>query len=81
MSIYSGFATRAAETRYDQLTLRLISVLMAKLAELGCFADRPFRSTVERCLLFMQSMEESKYLDPKIGNTFLPKLETLNFSI
>ena len=32
MSIYSGFATRAAETRYDKLTLNLLSSLLAKLA-------------------------------------------------
>jgi hypothetical protein len=87
MSIFSGFATRKQEERYNNYVVTLITLLQDKIVELMGFCrcsnmyefQLDLKESLRKIATHMRDMEKSKYLPPKISPllaTILDKCDT-----
>jgi hypothetical protein len=81
MSIYSGFATRRDETKYNDLLSRMILMLQQQVLELieGEFPRKKVLG-YSKVISRMREYEEHKYLPPKFSVLLDPLCKALGVS-
>ncbi|EAR98314.2 hypothetical protein TTHERM_00285450 (macronuclear) [Tetrahymena thermophila SB210] len=67
MSIYSGFALRKQESRYNNLLINLVGLISDKLCSYISKSenDSSFKNKFAKIIYYMKLMEDQKYLPPK----------------
>ena len=84
MSVYSGFATRNQEHKYNNLLETLIIALKKRIlkfyAEDDCDEDK-FKLLVKKIYKKMYVLERGKYMAPKYTTCFTDLIHSLNIDI
>ena len=73
MSIYSGFATRHQEEKYDECLDSVLYILQKRIIKFYSNEkadEEKFMTILSKLHLQMKNMETHKYLEPKSSNTF-----------
>lgn len=80
MSVYSGFATRQQEKKYNDYIMTLLSVVLKRM--LKFYAGEPcdeqkFKDLLQNICERMITLEQGKFLEPKYSGLLLDTLQTL----
>jgi len=82
MSIYSGFATRKDETKYNGLLAKLILLMQNHLLEFISGGTGQAKVLSYTKIIFkMKDYEEHKYLPPKFSELLEPLCKVLGLPI
>ena len=84
MSVYSGFATRQQETKYNNLVENLVLGLKKRLLKFyrneACDEDK-FKLLLKKIYKKMYILEKGKFMAPKYSTCFNDLIEALNIEI
>lgn len=84
MSVYSGFATRQQESKYNGLVENLVIALKKRLIKFynqdPCDEDK-FKLLIKKIYKKMFLLEKGKFMNPKYSTCFSDLIDTLNIEI
>jgi hypothetical protein len=84
MSVYSGFATRAQESKYNGLLETLVITLKKRILKFyageGCDEDK-FKLLIKKVYKKMFLLEKGKFMAPKYTSCFTDLIDSLHINI
>lgn len=84
MSVYSGFATRAQESKYNGLLETLIITLKKRIVKFyageSCDEDK-FKLLLKKIYKKLFLLEKGKFMAPKYSSCFTDLIESLHITV